>query len=216
MASSMLRIKMEWSGFNGAPGTSSFYFRDFTGEDLWVPTQAQVDAAAAKVSEFAFANRGSLAPGVTLKVASDAELIEATDGSLIDVMSAAAQPSHTSTAGTTIGYAGGAGLVINWRTAVVRRNRRVRGRTFLVPLQRECYGPDGTLLPGTIAGTMTAATALMDATGSPDLGVWARPTPIKDPQTGKNTGEYESDGLWAVVRSCNVPDLAAVLRTRRD
>jgi hypothetical protein len=216
MASSMLRIKMEWSGFHGAPGITNFYMREFSAADLWTPTQAEINGAAGKVSEFAFANKGSLAPGVNLKVASDVELIEASTGQLLDVFNAEPQPNHTSTAQPNVGYSGGSGLVINWRTSLVRRNRRIRGRTFLVPLQRECFGPDGTLLPGTITGTTTAAQALMDSPLPTDLGVWARPTPVKDPATGKPTGEYLPDGQWARVASCNVPDLAAVLRTRRD
>jgi hypothetical protein len=212
----LLRIKMHWTGFHGAPGYSSFYFRDFTDQAQWIPTQEQVNAAAGAVSEFAFDNRGSLPSGVTLQVQSDVEIINSVNGNLVDVMSAAAQPAHASTVAAGPGYAGGSGLVINWRTNVVRRNRRIRGRTFLVPLQRECFGPDGTLLPGTINGTKTAAEKLMTGIGYPDLAVWARPTPVKDPQTGKNTGEYLEDGTFGVVTSCNVPDLAAVLRTRRD
>jgi hypothetical protein len=211
----ILRIKMAWTGFQGAPGFSNFYFREFADTDAWNPTQAQVDGAAARVTTFAGSIIGNLAVGVQLQVQQDAEVIDAMTGDLVDIKAAAAQAAKTANL-TASPYAAASGAVINWRTNVVRNNRRIRGRTFLVPCANSAFENNGTLNSGALSAFSNAATALRDTTGSPDLVVWARPTRVKDPVTGKPTGEVLADGTFGVVTGSNVPDLAAVLRTRRD
>lgn len=211
---SMLRVKMQWSGFQGGPGTTSFYFRDFGGGGEWNPSNVEAAAAATRVQTFADALKTYIVAGSSLQVLSDVEEVESTNGNLVDVWNGGAQAPIASM-NSAGGYSAASGAVINWKTGVVRRNRRIQGRTFLVPLGPNVYENNGTLLTAAVNALTAAGTALIDGAGTPDLGVWARPTRVKD-ANGNYTGETLPDGEWALVSSLRVPDMAAVLRSRRD
>jgi len=94
---------------------------------------------------------------------------------------------------------------VNWRTNQIRNGRRVRGRSFLVPLAGSAFEGNGTLSASTLTSLKSAADTLRTAAGTTQLGVYARPT-TKD----------ATDGLWAQVTANTVPDMGAVLRSRRD
>jgi hypothetical protein len=198
----MMKIKARWSGFSGAPGYSVFYFRDFASSG-WTPTQAT--AAAAKVRTFFDSFKLFLPAVVTVTVEPDVEIIEETTGELTDVLTATVGAAITGLASPTEKYAAPVGAVVSWRTATVKNGRRIRGRTFLVPLSSGAFDTNGTLTSSAQTTISAAALALRDATSDADLGIWARPAP-----GGLGGGE------WAVVASHAVPDMGAVLRSRRD
>jgi hypothetical protein len=141
---------------------------------------------------------------VNLACEADVEQVESTTGELQTVYTATPANAASGTGGTAH-YAAAVGAVITWRTGGIRNNRRVRGRTFLVPLYNTVFAADGSLASTTITTLGTAAAALSSSSGSPDLGVWARPT-----------APGASDGEWHVVTSHSIPDMGAVLRSRRD
>lgn len=215
MARNILRVKLAWTGFQGAPGLSNFFFGDFTDQAGWTPTQAQVDAAANAVTTFAQGITFICAPGVTLQTQTDVDLLNDADGALISSYSAAAQLPKSSNVAAGSAYSAASGGVIDWKTSVIRRRRRIQGRTFVVPLAGSSYEGNGTLSSTAVTGLQNAANALVTGTGYPDFGVWGRPTRVKD-ANGKYTGEVTPDGVWAVATSARVPDMAAVLRSRRD
>jgi hypothetical protein len=201
----ILRAKIRWSGFTGGPGFSVFHFRDFatgTGED---PTQATADAANTKLNTFITAILPQLPNVVNLQVHSEMELIEWTNGNLIDVLNVTPANGRNGTAGATVVYSAAVGAVINYRTNGIRNNRRVRGRTFLVPLASSAYALDGSLASANHTAIQNAANALITTETAADLGVWARPT-----------APGASDGAWYVASTANVPDMTAVLRSRRN
>lgn len=198
----MLRVKTKWTGFSGAPGYTNFYFRDFTGGGE--PTAAQAQGAVDRTATFWSNIQGRLPSLVTLTIQGDVEVIEETNGEMTGVHNVTA-PAPKVGENATSTFSGPTGAVINWRTAGVRNGRRVRGRTFIVPIATSCYQNDGTLATTEHAALNTAASMLAAQTGTPDLGVWARPT-----------APGASDGIWYAVQTATVPDLAAVLRSRRD
>lgn len=202
---SILRIKLRWTGFSGAPGYSIFHFRDFeTGEGGGVDaTQAQ--SAADRVRAFALALVDLLPAGARLQVEPDVEVLEETNGQMQDILQVTPGATVAGKSTNTGSYSGATGAVVNWRTASVRNGRRIRGRTFLVPLYYTAYDSDGTINTTALTAIRTAADALVAGGNSPDLGVWARPS-----------ASGASDGNWVVASSATVPDLAAVLRSRRD
>jgi hypothetical protein len=214
MAQAILRINLKWTGFQGSPGTSAFYFNQLAeGLEFWEPTALEANEAGQRVRTFADGLKSTVAPGVIMQVDSEAHVLSDEDGHLISVMALDGGAPVVSTA-LPDGYSGASGVVVNWKTNVVRRRRRIRGRTFIVPCNRNVYGTDGTLLPGTQNGVRDLALAMVNSNIGPDFGVWARPTPILD-AAGKPTGEFKPDGVWAPVTAVTVPDLAAVLRSRR-
>lgn len=209
----IMRATAVWSGFVGSPGYTNLYFRDFTGSGNPDLTQAQ--GASDRTRTFFEAIKAQLPTTVTVTMAADVAVLEETTGQLQDSFGTTPGAPTVGTASVAGGYSGATGAVVTLRTSSFRNGRRIRGRFFIVPLGGTIYGPDGTL-SNTPLGTMrTAATALVDTTGTPDLGVWARPTPILDSQ-GNPTGNYNPDGEWAVCTSATIPDMAAVLRSRRD
>lgn len=197
----MLRVKLRWTGLPGGLGYSVFHFRDFTGG---TPTPADGDSAKARVNDYAFTIKGLIPPSVTLQVDSEAELIEDTNGKLVDVYGGSAPPTNGGSGSGTQGYSAPAGAVISWSTAGIRNGRRIRGRTFVVPLAGDAYENNGTLAPSALMVLGLAADTLRNPSGTPDLGVYARPT-----APGANDGE------WSVVTGHRIPDMAAVLRSRR-
>lgn len=147
---------------------------------------------------------GALATVLTLNtgitVPSSGDTIEDTTGDLVDVWVGAGGGALVGTAGQNA--AAGVGACVTWTTGAIVDARRLRGRTFLVPLSTAAYDSDGTLTgPGKIALENFTA-ALIGAGG---LGVWHRPTTVGG-----------ADGTSSSVLSGKVRDRVAYLSSRRD
>lgn len=199
------RVKVRWDGFSGAPGFSVFHMRDFAegGGDGGDPTEAGAQAAADRIYGFFNAVRTQMPTSVDLSIEPEVELLEETTAELIDMFPVTSEATLSGSSASS--FAGPVGAVVNWRTSVVHRGRRIRGRTFLVPLSMPSFTTGGVLATATLGPLRTAAEALIAPGGSPDLGVLARPS-----------APGASDGRWAAVTAANVPTMAAVLRSRRD
>jgi hypothetical protein len=197
----ILKVKVRWSGFVGGPGYSNFYFRDFADSE---PTAQQATDAAARVRTFFNDIRSHFPAAMSWNVLSDVEVIEETTGTMTTVHNITA-PLVVLGGAAAAPYSAATGSVVTWRTPGVRNGRRVRGRTFLVPLANNAYDNDGTMGATPLATIQTAANALAAGTGTPDLGIWSRPT-----------GPGAADGAWHAVNAATVPDKVAVLRSRRD
>lgn len=197
----VLRVKARWGGFTGAPGFSVFHFRDFSQESF---TNADATNAASRVRTFFEAVAPWMPTGVTVQVEQDTEVIGIDSGQMEGIMTAGPQQLVSGTANAAAGYAAAAGAVVTWRTSTVKNGRRMRGRTFLVPLSSSAFESNGTLQQGTINSILGAAPQLRESATGPELGVYARP-----PQGG-------GTGLFAPVSSYSVPDMGAILRSRRD
>jgi len=197
------RVRTEWTGFNGAPGYTNLFFRDFGGAEDPDVTNAVATLAAERVVTFWNAIEQYFPNDVTLRVDNIVDVLEDSTGTLIESYST---PVNAPIAGTNAGsYSAASGGVIGWTTGSIRNGRRIRGRTFLVPLASLVMSTSGRIEPGVVNTIQTAASALADNTQTPDLGVWARPT-----------ASGASDGQWAVCSGARVTDLPAVLRSRRD
>jgi hypothetical protein len=196
----MLKVKVRWSGFIGSPGWSNFFFDTGT-EDFY--TEAQAIAAADRVTTFLNAVKTKLPPAVSLLVQSDIEAVSPSTGELQNVLSAGARTAINGSA-TAQPYSAATGAVITWRTAGVRNGRRVRGRTFLVPCVSGMFENDGTIQAGNLTEISTAASALAADVGGIRLGIWSRPS-----------APGAADGDWYPVTAVSVPDMGAVLRSRR-
>jgi hypothetical protein len=211
----LLRVKLRWSGFVGAPGFSVFHFRDYNvGGDGNPITQESAAAAAGRVRNFFNGTKFLFPNTVTFHVENDVEVIEDTTGEITGFLSAGNPADVIGEAGVNVGYSAAVGAVINWRTNAVRRGRRVRGRTFLVPLSSSCYENNGSLNASCLTALNTAAAGLTTTTAQePELGVYARPH-----RTRNTDGSWTTvpDGEWSFATSFNVPDMTAVLRSRRD
>lgn len=189
------RVTARWSGFPGAPGYSNFHFQASTGTP-------DVEADAQLVQNFFTAIRTTLPTSVSVEVQQTVEILDDATGQLVSYVTLEEPFTPVSGSGTAA-YSGPTGAVINWLTNSVIGGRRVRGRTFIVPCNTTSYQTDGTLTPQALTTLNTGAAILSGAGFGSGFGILTRPA------GGGAIGFSEVTGH-------RVPDLAAVLRSRRD
>lgn len=192
----ILRVKVRWTGFNGAPGYNVFHFGNWASPEM-SNAQGSVDA----LTTFYMALRTYHPSVIRWDIDPAVEVLDEATGELRSYLQTT--PPATIAALGTGNWSAPTGYVINWLTETVRRGRRVRGRTFMVPMAASAMAPDGTLDSSALTAINNAATSLAMNSGS-SLAVYGRPT--KD----------QADGVYADVTSVRVADKAAVLRSRRD
>lgn len=181
-----------WSTAGGGTGYSIFHS---VTDDL-TPTQAADMAADIRV--FFDTIKGLLPDDVLISF--DSEVLELqADGTLTDVV-AIGTPTAVSGSGAT-NYARPVGGRVDWVTGEIVGGRRLRGRTYIVPLLASAYDTGGTLTGVAQNALRQAAQDLLNALSADSipLGVWSR----------KNS-------FAASVSSPSVPFSTAVLRSRRD
>lgn len=182
------------SGFPGQPGYTNLALG---GADGFSPTVG-VDGIAAFVSALGqvFPSTWSAKIDTTIKVFNDAT------GELVRYESAT--PAQTTPVSGVMGGSYGAGVAgacIAWSTNGINRGRKIRGRSFMVPLGAAAYQNDGSLDAGVIVALQDAANALI--VPSKGLVVWSRP-------------RLKLGGRVGAVVSARIEDKASYLRTRRS
>lgn len=186
------RYQPIWSGFAGAPGTSTFHFNGAL-------STGQADSAAAIVRAFFLTMQTRVPAGVQVQFPTEMT-VHSDDGTLVSTITVPTPPSSVTMSGTG-NWAAPTGARINWNTAAVVNGRRLRGATFIVPLVVSQYDAVGTLSSTIVSGLVTDSTTMitnLSAAGAP-LVVWS---PMA--------------AVISVVTNASVPDRAAVLRSRRD
>lgn len=150
----------------------------------------------------------AIAPGIPdeydLQVSPLVELFDTATGALMGESTLTGNPAVVSGTSTER-YVNGVGARIDWLTSDIVNGRRVRGRTFLVPIHSLAFTNAGALEQLNVTVFEDAATDLLtalDTAGTP-LVVWSRPTPPA------------ADGAIAPVIAARVPNKAAYLRGRR-
>lgn len=186
---------MRWSGFAGAPGYSSFYFAG--GGGLITDAQQVADRVSDAIPGLAAALPGD----VRIAVENEVERLDSDTGEILGFHSVTTDAGFTG--GGSGGYSAASGAVINWRTDDVRFGRRIRGRTFIVPLAGNGFDADGTLSASALSDVNGFANAIRGGDLDSELVVWSRP-------------RDGAGGVAATVTGHSVPDMAAVLRSRRD
>lgn len=189
------RVAARWAGFPGAPGYSNFHFST-------TPTSGDYEAERQLVHDFFSAFSTRLPSRVDITIPTTVELYDESTGVLQDYIESGEELA-VSTAGASNAYSGPTGAVINWLTNTVTNGRRMRGRTFIVPLANTAYESDGTLTSSALDDLNAGASVLSSAGFGSGFCVWSRPQGGGSGAVGEVTGH-------------RVPDMAAVLRSRRD
>jgi hypothetical protein len=189
------QITARYSGFQGAPG----YIRmKFTG----ALTTAEANAAAANWKTFlsSIAVYGPSGSSITFDTAAQ----EYTDlGVQTGEVSITSVPTPINPV-SSAAYAGGSGAVINWLTNGFHLGRKVRGRTFLVPLTSSAFEANGTLINGVVTSITAAGATFATSTPQPVI------VSIKTGPGGVTSG------FVSPIVGASVPDRSAILRSRRD
>jgi hypothetical protein len=197
---SLAKVTVNWAGWPGAPGYTNLYFRNST---PGVISQAVVDNAITKVEAWKNDFDQDLPSGLTVTTDPSVEEIDDTNGSLIGFWTGS---PGAGTSGAAAGnYSNAAGFCIAWSTNTVRNSRRMRGRTFVVPIGSSGLDNTGSLATTRLTAWKAAAAALRANTGDARLVIWGRPT-----------APGATDGVSAEVTSSNIVDKTAILTSRRE
>lgn len=190
------RYKSIWNLPTGGPGVTTMYAFPDTTEQVFADAVRSflVDAlGSAATADF-------LPSGATIQGEGVVDNIEVTDGLLQSTVPITPPPVITGIGSGT--YAAPAGAVITWLTGLVHQGRRVRGRTFLVPLSGSALESNGTLSAAYLTNVRNAASAYIASAANP--AIWCRP----DPGT--------TNGAAFTVAAGSVQDKVAILSSRRD
>lgn len=200
----LARVNVSWQNWPGAPGVSTFYFTN-------TAMQANVDALRAMFNSCA----GLLPSLLTITVPGSGDVINDVDGKITGSWSVTTPP--TVVTGSAAGqYAGNSGAVIHWLTGSVLGGRRVRGKTYMVPLV-SAYEANGSLLASAITTLTNAANTFITAV-TPNFRIFVRPVEAHteyDKKTGQPKAIVGKTGGNYNVSSVRIPDLAVSLRSRR-
>lgn len=195
------RVTAIWTGFQGAPGYSKFSFGNVT--DLTTATSCTTAVRAM------FAAMATLIrTGHTVTVQPVVEMHDMDTGHLVSEYTVTPAPTAvTGTASAASVWSGGVGITVNWKTAGIFFGRRVKGRTYFVPLIA-VGDVDGTLTSAAMSTTQSAADGLVNAP-SADLVVWSRKFST-DPKPIQIQGAINS------VNVASITDKTGILKSRRD
>lgn len=186
------RVVVQWSGpqVKGA----AVNVLHFSGSDSGAPPVAGVVSAYRGI-------QGILPQGVRVTIPGVGDSINDTTGELIGTW-AVGGGDFVDGITSTPNAAAGVGACVTWLTGGIINGRRLRGRTFLVPLHVSAYDGDGTLATAAAVSVQNFGTNLMAAG---PLAVWHRPTTVGG-----------SDGNSYGVTAARARDHVAYLGSRRD
>jgi hypothetical protein len=189
------RILVSWSGAGviGLAANVLHYAGDVG------PVDAQ------KVSTAYAMLRPILNSSTGLSIPNSGDVIEDTTGSLTGEWTSTGGGQTTGTA--AFNPAAGVGACVTWNTGGIvtgasGKGRRLRGRTFIVPLATVAYDSDGSLTSSALQTLNDFGNGML---ASGPLAVWHRPTT----KGGSNGNSYG-------VTSFKVRDKVAFLSSRRD
>jgi len=182
----MRKVPVVWATGVGGAGVSVFYTP--FGSDITV-----------ELGTFWNAIKTLFPNSVTWDIPASGDVVDEASGLITGAWTGGTAATITATGGATA-YAGGTGAYVRWQTAGIVDGRRVKGRTFLLPLLTAAYDATGTIDPTRQATMQTAATTLV---GAGKQVIWSRPDP-----GGTN-------GTSHAVTAAVVPDKVTSLRSRR-
>lgn len=192
-----VEYRVQWAGTSiTGPGVSVLHARTSGGATTSQCAQALADRART----FFDAVKAMVPAGVTWSFPPEATELDTATKQLIGVH-AVTSPADVLSTGAASSWSRPSGGRVDWLTTAIVNGRRLRGRTYLVPLTTGSYDATGSIATTAIATLETAAAAYRN-TGvftASQPAVWSR-----------------THGILADISGSNVPDLVTVMRSRRD
>lgn len=188
-------VVVVWSGANGLPGYSKF-------RAVTSLSSTQLNAFAANVMAF-FSAIKALVPAIVTFTMQPGASVHEDDGTLINEATITSLPAPVVCTGSGA-YSAASGILVLWNTGAVNGGKKVRGRTYLVPVSTTVLQADGTIVDAQRTVVQTAANTLVGATPAPAINSRAR---ASNPLATNATVQ---------VVSAVVSDKQVVLRSRRD
>lgn len=196
---SLSRVRTELTGFPGGPGVATMYFLNT--ETVMASLQAFWEDLA-----------GSMPVDVAIFIPPAGDIIDDATGTITGAWSDEPPASIPGTSAST--YVAAAGGLISWETSTILDGRRLRGRTFVVPLASPNFFTDGSLTDAMTGLLLTTGNALALAEDE-NFCVWHRPYPGREATEG-HPARAAHAGSHGLVTSVRAPGRGAILRSRRD
>lgn len=187
----IVRVTARWEGFPGAPGYSNFYGNP----DPDPATAAQT--MATRIRAFFSGMVGWLPADVDVLVLPVYAVLEDSTGAQTSEGTVASPPAVVNGVGSG-GYSGNSGVAVNWLTTSFINGRRLKGRTFLVPLG-PVFEANGTVADSVLSEMTGLAATLVGSDGL--FVVWHRPI-------------SGAGGAAAEISTVTIRDRSAHLRSR--
>jgi hypothetical protein len=191
-------MRITTTGFQGAPGVTTIYYRKRSALD-WESIKGFL---VGQVST-AYNTIKPLCPtSWHYSISGSIDIVNAESGHILDLLTTTdITGSGTASGGFT---PSASGLRVQWNTLGFVNGRRVRGATFLVPVYAASVDTDGTPTFTALGFAQNFADAMCVSNGYGQLVVWKRPHP------------GTTDGMAVDAVSGSIKDTFAVLRSRRD
>lgn len=192
----VLEYRPEWQV--GTSSNTGFSVHHGRSAALVTASEGAQDLAN-KVGAFWTALTSQMPEDVEISFPSEVLDINTSTGVLEDVLTVT--PPSAIQGVVTGTFAAPAGARVEWRTSAIVAGRRLRGRTYIVPIAGGAYDGNGTLDPASRTVMQEAADDYWDEGLFSDAvpTVWSR-----------------THGVQADISQALVPDEAAILRSRRD
>ena len=195
----LFRQRTILSGFPGGPGVATMYFLD---------ASTAVESVSKLWEAFAFA----MPSDVTITPERTGDSIEDTTGALVGSWVGGVVTAHV---GAIAGnYAAPVGCHVRWDTSTILDKKRLRGRTFVVPLAGGQFTASGAVVQAA-ADTFQAQATQFILEQSASAVIWHRPFK-GSAAVGTRPARPAHLGGHGLITSSRVPTLATVLRSRRD
>lgn len=193
------RVRVSLTGFGGAPGVATYY--GLSGPALF-PSVVALWGGLAEL----------MPASVSIKTENSGDTLNDATGDLVGSWSIA--PTTGVVGVSTDVYAAPSGAAITWLTQTITAGRRLKGRTFVVPLAGTNYQNDGTLNAAAIVAILNRAQMFVDAQVGNAV-VWHRPF-AGSAATATRPARPATVGSNGVITACRVTDKVAILTSRRD
>jgi hypothetical protein len=202
--------KVDWTGTYGHTGISRFAFERADHADV---TRADVDSVTTALDALYAPVLGWFPLDVSYTVDSIVEYYDGVLGTLLGEV--AATVAHVAHPGLADGaYGNGIGALMSWNTGGLFDGHRIRGRTFMVPLDSVAFDVAGTLKPDCVTSFLTGAAAYLADMATAGLSplVWGHP---RDVPATVRTPAHHAAGHWASILTAGMVSKPAILGRRR-
>lgn len=196
---SLYRVRTALTGFSGGPGVSTMYFLD-------------VATAQASVHAFWSALVNKLPRNLRINVETGGDIISDVTGEIVGAWPG--EPTSEIQGAGDSEVAAPVGAQVPWVTSTILDGKRLKGRTFLVPIPSSTFTAGGVVNDGAVTMYHNAAVALI-AEQETSFVVWHRPR-LKPITTKSGKVLPAHDGGHGLITSSPTSNKAVVLRSRRD
>jgi hypothetical protein len=188
-------------GWDGAPGINVLMFSAGTLLDLNdVAVQSAYDEIHTLFSDL----KTYLAPGLTVNVSTEAGIIDAATGDLVNIIPVATSGGPITSTGSSGEVTRAAQLNVRHTTDVFLRGRRLKGRSFIGPIAAGLFDSQGNIASASAAFVTNKFVAMTSGVGV-RLAVWQRPSTANG-----GVGTFGD----VVLSECQATP--GILRSRRD